>query len=174
MKTCDIVDQALEEELITEAQAEALREGDRPFVLRRGLQALDVDHDVLLADALGISIEELDEARNEARVARLQALVESGVLTQDQADLIAAREAVQEYVDVDGLAEMMQNAYEEAIAAALEDGAITQEQADQLLENVPTFDHFRFDGPRRHHFRGGPGGEIFLPGTIDLDISVDA
>ncbi len=170
-----IVDQALEEELITEAQAEALREGDHPFGLRRGLQALDVDFDALLAEVLGISVEELDEARSEARAARLDALVADGVLTQDQADLIAAHEAVQEYVDVDGLAEMIQNAYQEAIAAALEDGAITQDQADQLLENAPTFDNFRFGGPRCHHFRGhGPAGGFSLPGAIDLDTSVGA
>lgn len=170
-----IVDQALEEELITEAQAEALREGDRPFGLGRSLQDLDVDYDALLAEALDISAEELDEARSEARAARLQALVEDGVLTQEQADLIAAREAVQEYVDVDGLAQMMQNAYEEAIAAALEEGAITQEQADQLLEKAPTFDNFRFGGPRGHHFRGrGPSGGFSLPGVIDLDTSVGA
>lgn len=130
----------------------------------RGAQ-LGGDGQELLADALGITVEELDEARSEARAARLDALVESDVLTQKQADLIAAREAVREHLDVESLAQMMQNAYKEAIDAALEAGDITQEQADQLLENAPSFGRFHFGGPPRHHFRGGPGGEIFLPGA---------
>lgn len=131
----------------------------------RGSQ-LGGDGQELLADALGISVEELEEARSEARAARIEALVDAGVLTQEQADLIAARQAVQEYIDVDGLAEMMQNAYKEAIAAALEAGDITQEQADRLLEDAPSLGQFGFGGPPGHHFRGrGPVGGSFFPGV---------
>ena len=168
-----VIEQALDEGLITEAQAEQLLEGNHPFALRRGLQALDVEPDELLAGALGISVEELQDARDEARAAQLEALVDSGALTQEQADLLAAREAVQGYVDQDALAATIQNAYEEAIGAALEDGVITQEQADQLLENLPTFGPFGFG--RGHHGRGhGPGGGVFMPGAPAIDTSLGA
>lgn len=160
------IDQALEEGQITEAQAEQLREGSARF--GRGFHGF-ADKDVLLAEALGINAEELDAAQAEVRAARLQAMVEAGALTQEQADLIAAQEAVESYIDQDGLAATIQDAYEAAIEAAAADGAISQAQADQLLENLPTFGPFGFGGGRGHHGHGrghGPDwGGSFSPDT---------
>lgn len=173
-----VIDQALDEGLISEEQAQQLRESERPLRAGHVMRGLVINTEELLADALGISVEELQAARAEVRAARLDALVEAGVLTQEQADLIAAREAVSGYVDRDGLAETIQDAYEAAINAALEDGAITQAQADALLEHVPNIGMprlpgFGFDGGRGHHgrgFHGGPGS-TFAPGVFAPDAS---
>lgn len=161
-----VIDQALEEGLISEDQAQRLREGERPFRAGHAMRGLEINSEELLADALGISVEELQAARAEVRAARLDALVEAGVLTQEQADLIAAREAVSGYVNRQGLAETIREAYEAAINAALEDGAITQAQADALLEVLPNIGApglpgFGFHGGHGHHgrgFHGAPGG----------------
>lgn len=160
------VEQALDDGLLTEEQAEQLQEGTARFRGRFGpghfLGA--ADHEALLAEALGISVEELQDARAEVSAARLEAMVEAGVLTQEEADLIAAREAVQTYVDREALSSAVQDAYEDAIQAAVDAGAITQEQADLLLENMPAFGEFGFGfhggfGKRggHHGFRGAPG-----------------
>lgn len=162
-----VIDQALEEGVISEEEAEILRENQRPMRNGRVMRRLLVNGDELLADALGIGVDELQEARAEVRAARLEELVDAGVITQERADLLAAREVIAGYVDREGLAETLQNAYEAAIDAALADGAITQEQADQLLENMPSFESFGFGGPwhRRGHAPGwdgafAPDGEI--------------
>lgn len=156
------IEQAVDGGLLTEEQAEALLEGAgrfrHPFI---GL----ADQGELLAEALGISVEELEAAQAEVRTARLAELVEAGVITQEEADLIAARQAVQTYVDREALAETLQNAYQAAIDAALADGAITEAQAEQLQENAPSFDGFNFF---RRSFGGrgghGPYGFRVLPG----------
>ena len=164
-----IVEQAVAEGLITEAQAEALLEanaGPRAAqFLRRLIQNnMEIDSQQLLADALGITVEELQAAQREVQEAKLAAMVEAGILTEEEAEMIAARRAVQEYVDREAIAEMVRNSLEAAINEALADGAITQEQADQMLEHLENFDGFRFNfGPGRPghgpgHHRGGPGG----------------
>ena len=167
------IEQALEEGLITEEQAERMREGRGAFRFGRrllGANSSAIDSDELLAEALGISVEELQEARSQVRAAELEALVEAGALTQEQADLMAAREAVTAYIDHDALAAMIQDAYEAAVEAALDAGDITQAQADGLLEESPAFGlpgagSFRFDGSGHHEHRFGPGAAgTFVPG----------
>ena len=159
------IEQAVQEGLITAEQAEQLRE--RSFGFWPGAR-FDIDRDQLLANALGISVQELEAARSQVRETRLAALVDAGRLTREEADLLLARAAVRDYIDRDALAEMIQNAYESAVAQALADGAITQAQADQLLERLSNldfgFDGFgpgpRFRGPGLHHggpHQGGPG-----------------
>jgi hypothetical protein len=96
----------------------------------------------------------LQAAQNEVQAARLAAMVEAGVITQEQADMMAARQAVQDYVDREGLQAAIQSAYEEAVAQALADGVITQEQADALLSNIDNIGGF---GGRGFGFDGGPG-----------------
>ena len=49
-----------------------------------------IDHDQLLADALDISVEELQQARDEARSAGLEQAVDQGIITQEEADGILA------------------------------------------------------------------------------------
>ncbi|MCI0396301.1 MAG: hypothetical protein L0332_30750 [Chloroflexi bacterium] len=159
------IEQAVADGLITQEQADELLEGDGGFRGRfhHGFFGLG-NMDEYLAEALGISVEELQAARAEASAARLAELVEAGAITQEQADLIAAQQAVQNYIDQEALQATIQSAYEAAVEQALADGAITQEQADQLLENsMPGFGFSGFGGfGGGHHggFRGGPGWGI--------------
>ncbi len=122
--------------------------------------------DEYLADALGITVEELDAAQVEARAAMLADDVAAGTITQEQADLMTARNVVESYVDKEALAAETEGldrtaasaarraAYEAVIAEALADGAITQAQADTLRAE-PT--------GRGFGGRGGRGGSGFTP-----------
>jgi hypothetical protein len=132
------LDQAVAEDLLTQTQADTLRErlgaasggfhlGGRGFNF---FGSATIDSEALLADALGITTEELDAAYDEAEATALAEAVEAGQLTQEQAELVTARRALQEYWAT------QQQSYEEIVQAALDAGAITQEQADLLLEHA--------------------------------------
>lgn len=125
---------AVADGLITQAQADEIAANGNafPFGGRWGgwLAGQGLDFDAYLADALGISTDELAAARAEALDAHLAALVADGSLTQDQADLIKARHAL---AVSDTFKADLQSAYESALAQAVADGTITQAQADLLL-----------------------------------------
>jgi hypothetical protein len=119
------------------------------------------NQDGLLAEALGISEDELADARDSAQAAALAEAVEAGEITQEEADLLLARQAFRDY-----LAEQAQAEYTATIQAAVEAGAITQEQADLLLsQDDGGFMGRGFgrhgmgfpgeDGPRGRGMRGG-------------------
>jgi hypothetical protein len=160
------IDQALAEGLITEAQAEMLQErgvrglrgGMRPPFF--GNADSTIDPHALLAEALGITVEELEAAQESARAAALAQAVEEGRITQEQADQMMAHQALRPY-----LQERMQTAFTDAVEQALEEGVITQEQADQLLEEGAAR---RFGKPGGMHGMGGrdgmrgPGGDGFF------------
>ena len=159
------IDAALEQGLITNAQAELLREREErlPGRLLFPIETFEFDAETALADALGISVEELEAAHEEAQALALAARVETGQITEEEAAMIAARQSVREYFDREGLAEVMEQMYEEAVQQALAAGDITEEQAELLLENPPAFDRIGQGrpgrgGPRGHHGRPGPGG----------------
>jgi hypothetical protein len=137
--------------LLTQEQADQILSGEARFHGGRGHFGGSGE---ALAEALGITVEALQAAQNEVQAARLAAMVEAGVITQEQADMMAARQAVQDYVDREGLQAAIQSAYEEAVAQALADGVITQEQADALLSNIDNIGGF---GGRGFGFDGGPG-----------------
>jgi hypothetical protein len=65
------------------------RAHSRPGPLRQFLQNV-IDRDQLLADALDISVEELQQARDEARSSGLEQAVDQGIITQEEADGILA------------------------------------------------------------------------------------
>jgi polyhydroxyalkanoate synthesis regulator phasin len=101
----------------------------------------------LLADALGITTEELQAAQEQAFSAVIAQAVEDGTITQEEADLMQAHSAIRGYVGA-----AMSDAYANAVQQALADGVITQAQADQLLsEEHPGF-------PGSGGFFGGHGG----------------
>lgn len=182
------IQQAVDEGLITQDQADALSSGEfgfhRGFELRSGT----IDFDALLADALGISVDDLQAARNEVQAARLAEMVDAGVITQEQADLMLARKAVQDYIDTNAISDALQSAYESAVNDALAAGAITQEQADLMMENMPAFDGMGFGfgmgdhdfdghggpgfGGRGFHGQGGPGA-FFAPPTTNSQSSAE-
>jgi hypothetical protein len=181
------IEQAVADGLITQEQADELLAQGGGFGGRGHYGFIGSQKDEYLAEALGISVEELQAAQAEVLAARLAAMVEAGMTTQEQADLMAARQAVQNYVDQEALQAAVQSEYESAIEAAVDAGAITQEQADQLLEDlenslVPSFGFGGFGGgPGGHHhgggFRGGPGfGIPSLPDseTESAEPTIDA
>lgn len=166
------LEQAIAEGLLTEEEAEALQNSPR---FHHGFEFLgsEIDFDALLAEALGISVEELEAAQETAFAARLAAMVEAGYLTEEQAALMQAYRSVEGYLDYDALNESVQSFYQAAVEQALAEGVITQEQADQMLENLPSFG-LRGFGPRGgfgHPFGGRGGGHhggfrgFFQPST---------
>jgi hypothetical protein len=156
------VDKALAQGLITQAQADVLR--DNPRFARRGLgmllrlagaKAEDFDPQALLADALGVSVEDLQEAQEKAAdaafEARLTEALENGRITQEQADLMKARRALMEFI-------REQNFFGKAVEAAVKAGVISQAQADAILGAGDDLGGLGF-GPRLGMGRGfGPGG----------------
>jgi hypothetical protein len=157
------IQEAVDKGLITEAQATQLRNGTG----RRGAplffwNSSDIDQKALLADALGITTTQLDAAQQKAADARLAQAVTDGRITQDQADLMKAEQALQQYIQDNDV-------FGKTVAAAVADGAITQAQADAILaarsntNDLKGFSRFGdFDGERGGHpmMQGGmvPGG----------------
>lgn len=175
-----MIDQAVADGYLTEAQAEVLKEGTLSGFVR--VPRMPYDRSEYLADALGITVDELDAARQQVKADELAAAVEAGLLTQEQADAMLARQAVQSYLDRDGLQAQAQAAYEAAIAEALAAGDITQAQADAMLEQLATqpfgFGGFGGRGGHRGHGPGGFGGEFrgfdLTPDTTTPDTNTSA
>jgi hypothetical protein len=169
------IDQALADGLITQAQADALKERSGMFgrfdgrMLHGmfGLTGTTIDPNALLADALGITTDELAAARVEAQSLALAAAVEAGDITQEQADQQQAEQALKSYLDEQGYESQVQTLYETLVQQAVQAGVITQEQADTILSDS-SLGHFGgmrgLDGGRggRHGFgdagRMGPAG----------------
>ena len=179
------IDQMVTDGWLTETQAEALKAqtagntgrmggmGD----LGRGFGPMGdskVDYDTLLANALGISVDELQAARTQIFDDQLAQAVTDGNMTQAQADLVKAQRALSDYT-----APKLQSAYDDAVKAAVSDGIITQEQADALAaqggHGLRGFGPGMNDGFRgmggglmggRH---GGRGGNGWAPGVGATD-----
>jgi hypothetical protein len=162
------LEQAVKDGLITQAQADELKANKEafPFGGRWGgwLSQKGIDYDALLADALGITTEKLQAARDQVRDANIDQAVTDGKLTQEQADLMKGRNAL--FAD-QGFRSAMQSAFEAAVKQAVSDGVITQAQADLILKEqdgagFPGMRGFDgppggpgFDGPHGHGRRGG-------------------
>jgi len=172
------LNQAVEKGLLTQTQADNMKQRlesasadgrGLPFA-GRGVEFLrgsDIDGEALLADALGITVDDLQAAYDKAEASALSQAVENGQLTQDQANLLTARRAFGEYLRT------QQKSYADQVQAALDAGAITQAQADLLLKNEQTLGGRGFgmggdfgpgmggqqDGGRGHGGRGMHGGQ---------------
>lgn len=147
--------QAVEQGLITQTQADEIKA--KGITLHRGgrasrlLSGSDFDFDALLAEALGISVEELQAAYSQAYKARIDQAVTDGTITSEQADLMKGQYALRNNA---AFQEAMQTAYQAAVAQAVSDGVITQAQADLILANSSD----RFDGGMGLPGLGGMGG----------------
>lgn len=101
------IQQAVEKGLITEEQAEAIK--SRQFGFKRGfIQGFKLgrlsagrgfDNSELLAEALGIEVEELQAAQQRAHEAALEQAVEDGLISEDALELMKARQALRDYLD---------------------------------------------------------------------------
>ena len=156
------VDAALKAEYITTSQAETLKAGTANFRnLYRYLsetERAEFDQDVYLAEALGITEEELEAGYDAMEQARIDQLVADGVLTQEQADLQAAYQALRGSTT---FAATMKQAMTDAINAEVKAGTLTQAQADLLIANIdemPMGFGMGKHGLRGREGRRGPGG----------------
>jgi hypothetical protein len=181
------ITQAVEQGLITQAQADEMSASGRGFPLggRGGgwLGENDIDFNALLAEALGISTAELQAAQEEAAQARMDQAVADGQITQEQADLMQGQQTL--YADQTFI-DSMKSAFEAAVQDAVSRGVITQAQADLILEQsangvgdpgmrMPGMRMPGMDGPGRGGSRGGHGGfEGGMPGVPSSDAPATA
>ena len=121
--------QAVTDGTLTQEQADAMLAGETTG--KAGRHFRGSDYDTYLADALGITLEELQTAQ---QTVRDTVVSEKG--TRDDDGLGDARSSLSPYLE-----DAYQQAYQEAVDAALADGAITNEEAAQLLENIPSIGH---------------------------------
>jgi len=91
----------------------------------------DIDYEALLAEALGISVEELQAAQQQAYSAALDQAVENGDLTSEEADLMRAQQALKDYIDPEALQAEALGMTVEELQAAREEG---KSMADLLEE----------------------------------------
>jgi hypothetical protein len=158
--------QAVSAGLITQAQADSIAaEADFATQPLHGLEryagkstttATTIDYNALLAKALGITTDKLGAAKQAAATAALDAAVKAGTMTQAQADMIKARQALAADTKFQTA---MKTAYEAALKQAVTDGTITQAQADAILAqqaNQPAGGDFLGHGMGGGHGRGGP------------------
>lgn len=150
---------AVADGLITQAQADEISANGSAFPFggswNAWLSAKGIEFDSFLADALGISTDDLAAARSKALAAHLSTLVANGSLTQDQADLIEAQQAL---AGSTKFTSAMQSAFETAVAQAVKDGTITQAQADLLLAKVTQNGGFNLGWGGMDGMKGGRHG----------------
>ncbi len=79
-----------------------------------------------LAEALGITVEELEAAQQEAHAARIEQLVEDGTLTRDEANLMLAMSALKQSIDPGALMAAAVGLTPDEFAAAREDGSLRE------------------------------------------------
>lgn len=149
------IQEAVAKGLLTQAQADQLlanAANGRRFGGFEHFGNSGIDYNALLANALGITPDQLKAAQQKVEDANLAAAVTSGALTQDQADLIKARQALQADTKFQ---DSLKTAYEASLKQAVTDGVITQAQADAILKEQQSKPGFPGIGP---DFGGGMGG----------------
>ncbi len=87
----------------------------------------EFDYDAFIAEELGVTVEELQNARQAAHEAALDQAVEEGVITEEQAELIKARDALRQYIDPQELLSKALGIDIDEIEAAQESGQPLQE-----------------------------------------------
>jgi peroxiredoxin len=139
------IQQALDDGLITQEQADRMQQSDGrrfgpggPGFRGRGGPDFHgprdggIDHQALLAEALGISVDELQAAQKEAREAGLQQALDEGLITQEQVDLMQAHEALKDYLDKDALTAQALGISIDELQAAREEGKSMRTLLDEL------------------------------------------
>jgi hypothetical protein len=143
------IDAAVKAGNITQSQADALKNGSRGLRLDLGISA--ADQQKLQADALNTTVDKLQAAELTAQKSELAQAVTDGRITQAQADMRVARQALQKYIADKGL-------FASAVQAAVKDSVLTQNQADAILNQAKSGlgapGVFEFGG----RGLGGPGG----------------
>lgn len=139
------IEEAVAQGIITEEQAEEMKETGRGFHmprLKEGMRGQDanIDFEALLADELGITVEALQTARQEAAEAGIQAAIQRGDLTQEQADLMEAGKALRDYIDQESLIAEALGISTNELENARQDGTTVRELIE---EQGLTFEEFQ-------------------------------
>jgi len=87
----------------------------------------DIDYDALLADALGITVDELNAARQKAVLAAIDQAVAEGLLTEDEAELMKARNLVKDAIDTQALQAEALGMTADELQTALDEGQSLQD-----------------------------------------------
>ncbi len=160
---------AVSQGLITQAQADQLTANGTAFPFGdrwdSWLTQNGIDFNTYLADALGISVDQLKAAYLTAYNTNIDQAVTDGNLSQTQADLLKGRYAL--YND-STFQSSMQSAYTSAVNAAVASGVITQAQADQILSNSSNMFMPDMGGWEGHAGPHGHGGGGFIPDSNNL------
>ena len=88
------------------------------------------DRQAALAEALGITVEELQAAQQEVRAARISQMVEDGILTLDQANLMLAMDSLKQSLDRGALMSAALGLTVEEFESARDDGTLRDFLAD--------------------------------------------
>ena len=106
---------------------------EEPRLMKRGFGrggkigfGASFDYDAFIAEELGVSVEDLQAARQAAREAALDQAVAEGVITKEQAELIKAGQALRQYID-----------HQELLSQALGIDAADLEAARQEGKSLP-------------------------------------
>ncbi|NBD36029.1 MAG: hypothetical protein GVY30_08510 [Chloroflexi bacterium] len=136
------IEQAVDEGLITREQADQMLVWGGGRGQMRG-QAGGIDKEALLAEALGITTDELQAAREEAHEAAIAQAVDEGIITQEQADEMARRRTLREdYLNREALlAEALGMTVEELEDARAEGQTLTDLLEAQGLEATTVHDN---------------------------------
>lgn len=93
------------------------------------------NNDEALAESLGITVEELEAARQEAAAQRIEEAVEEGIITRDQANTMLAMQALKSYINKEAILADVLGLSVEELQAAKEDGTLRD-----ILENITPAD----------------------------------
>lgn len=128
------VQQLVEEGVLSQAQADQLLLGGRPSFRggRDQFDEVDIDPEALLADALGITVEALQEAQQQAHVAAIQQAVADGRLTQAQADLMLGHMQLRDAIDPEALLAGVLGITVEELQAARDEDKTLADLVDEL------------------------------------------
>jgi hypothetical protein len=97
------------------------------------------ENDKFLAEALGISVEELQAAKEKAAAAAMEAAIQSGEITEEQASLMEARQALRGYLDPEALTATALGITEEELQAAREEGKSSRDLMDEMAISEEDF-----------------------------------
>lgn len=139
------VAQAVEEDVLTQEQADAILEGDRGGAVFGKWARHKMDDDQrFLADALGITVDELEAARAEAAVTMIDNAVANGDITAEEGELMKARIALSQYIDKEAVvadvlgvstAELdAAKGDRDALAQLVEDAGLTEDEFRTEME----------------------------------------
>lgn len=95
------------------------------------LRRSDLDRDQFLADALDITVEELHEARTEARTAGIQQAVEDEIISQEEADLLIGAIKLRSIINKDELLAAVLGVDGAELEAARVDGRLMRELLEE-------------------------------------------